>query len=80
MKKFNADGGFRNDVRQEINKNDLNNYNGQSLKEVKEELDDTIYLSPEKIEEISDRYNKEEEPVDDDIERSSQTGRPERMR
>ena len=54
MKKFNANGGYRKDAKKDINKFDLNSYNGQSLKETTESLDDTMLLSKEELEEINE--------------------------
>ena len=70
MKKFNANGGFRKDAKKEYDEHDLNNYSGKSLKEATEALDDTILLSAEQIEDISNRLmgNMEENPQKEDTE------------
>ena len=61
MKKFNADGGFRKDAKNEYDELDLNNYSGQSLEETTKALDDTILLSEEEIEKVKAEMNISDE-------------------
>lgn len=57
MKKFNADGGSRKDIRKDFNQHDLNSYSGKSLEDAKKTLDDTTILSEEELNEIKSTYN-----------------------
>lgn len=58
MKKFNSDGGYRKDIKKDVDDRDLNKYKGHSLEESKERFGDTVIFSEEDIELIKNEYNQ----------------------